>query len=215
MSSTPAVPQLVSVNVGVARTTTWFDREVTSAIWKKPVTGPVSLEGVNLHGDDQADRRVHGGPDKAVYAYAEEDYAWWAATTGPLGRGTFGENLTTAGIDLGACHIGDHWRVGTAILEVAQPREPCYKLAMVMGDERFPDAFEAARRPGTYLRIVRGGTIEAGDTIVVEATRAPAIAVATLVTPDLERDTWQQIADDERIPRGWRRAAARALRRAR
>jgi MOSC domain-containing protein YiiM len=122
--------EVVSVNVGRPRTVDWHGRRVTSGIWKEPVDGPVTIEGVNLAGDDQADRRVHGGPDKAVYAYAMEDYAWWATSIGPSKPATFGENLTTAGIDLGASHIGDRWRVGTAILEVTQPRQPCFKLGV-------------------------------------------------------------------------------------
>ena len=135
---------LVSVNVGRPRSVEWRGRSVTTAIWKAPVAGAVAIRGVNLLGDDQADRRVHGGPDKAVYAYAVEDYEWWAATAGPLGPGTFGENLTTRGIALGDCAIGDRWHVGGAVLEVAQPREPCFKLGIRMGDDGFPERFEVA-----------------------------------------------------------------------
>src|ERR1700678_4491623 len=122
-------PLLLSVNVGRPQTVEWRGRQVTSAIWKEPIDGPVTMRGVNLTGDDQADRRVHGGPDKAVYAYSSEDYLWWADVLGrDLGAGTFGENLTTEGIDLSACVIGQEWQVGTAVLQVAQPREPCFKL---------------------------------------------------------------------------------------
>ena len=92
------VAALVSVNVGVPRTVEWMGRPVTGAIWKAPVEGRVPVRGVNLAGDDQADRRVHGGPDKAVYAYALEDYAWWSDELATeLEPGTFGENLTTDG----------------------------------------------------------------------------------------------------------------------
>lgn len=130
--------KVVSVNVGTPRTVEWRGQVVTSAIWKQPVDGGVRIEGVNLVGDDQADRRVHGGSDKAIYAYSVEDYAWWAATTGPLAPATFGENLTTAGVELNACHIGDRWHVGSAVLEVAQPRRPCFKLGIRMDDDGFP-----------------------------------------------------------------------------
>src|SRR4051794_887216 len=150
--------RIVSVNVATPRTVDWQGRRVRSAIWKEPVDGPITVEGVNLIGDGQADRRVHGGPDKAVYAYATEDYDWWATSLGPLAAGTFGENLTTVGIDLTACCIGDRWHVGTAVLEVAQPRQPCFKLGMRMGDPGFPDVFESAGRPGAYLRITGEGT---------------------------------------------------------
>jgi MOSC domain-containing protein YiiM len=209
MSNQPAV---VSVNVGLPRTVTWRDHEVTSAIWKEPVAGPVRVEGVNLAGDDQADRRVHGGPDKAVYAYAVEDYAWWADTFGrPFPPGSFGENLTTAGLDLTGALIGDRWRVGTAVLEVAQPREPCFKLGIRMGDDQFPGRFEAAARPGAYLRIVEPGAIAAGDAVLVDPAATPAIAVGQLVRGEVHVELLRQIADDERVPEGWRTSARRAL----
>ncbi len=206
-------PTIVSVNVGLPRTVEWRGREVTSAIWKEPVSGPVVVAGVNLDGDDQADRRVHGGPDKAVYAYASEDYEWWAGSRGPLAPGTFGENLTTAGIDLGASHVGDRWTVGSVVFEVAQPRQPCFKLGIRMGDDTFPDLFDEAKRPGAYLRIVRAGSLAAGDVITVEPARHPAVSLATLVADDPDEATLRQTAADERVPEGWRKAALRALRR--
>ena len=208
----PAV--VVSVNVGAPRTVEWQGRQVTSGIWKEPVEGPVVVAGVNLVGDDQADRRVHGGPDKAVYAYAVEDYEWWSATTGPLAPGTFGENLTTTGIDLTSAHIGDRWRVGTAVLEVAQPRQPCFKLGMRMGDEHFPGRFEAAERAGAYLRVVEEGVITAGDAIAVERAADPAVCIGDLARAEIPVDVLRLVLDDDRVPDGWRRAAARALGRA-
>ena len=160
--------RLVSVNVGAVRTVEWHGRTVTTAIWKAPVEGRIAVRGVNLAGDDQADRRVHGGPDKAVYAYSAEDYAWWSVELGrELGPGTFGENLTVDGVDLGASIIGTRWRVGTTELEVAQPRQPCFKLGMRMGDAEFVDRFRDAERFGAYLRIVREGDVGAGDEITV------------------------------------------------
>jgi MOSC domain-containing protein YiiM len=204
-------PRVVSVNVGQPRTVGWRDRVVTTAIWKEPVEGRVSLRGVNLAGDDQADRRVHGGADKAVYAYALEDYEWWSATTGRLGPGTFGENLTTAGLDLTNCRIGDRWQVGTAELEVAQPRQPCFKLGIRMGDDAFPGRFAEAGRPGAYLRIVTPGDVGAGDAIEVRAADEPAISVGALVADPIDDDVLRRAAVDSRVPEGWRRSAARAL----
>ena len=204
-------PELVSVNVGQPRTTEWQGRKVTSAIWKDPVDGPVTIEGVNLAGDDQADRRVHGGPDKAVYAYALEDYDWWVTSTGALTAGTFGENLTTGGIDLNACHIGDRWHVGSATLEVSQPREPCFKLGMRMGDDHFPGKFAAAGRPGVYLRIITAGVVTSGDIIEVDPAEQPAIQISSLVENSIPEEVLRRAAGDSRVPAGWRRAAARAL----
>jgi MOSC domain-containing protein YiiM len=145
-------------------------RTVWTAIWKSPVEGRVPLRGVNLRGDDQADRSVHGGPDKAVYAYGAEDTEWWEAELGrPLGPGAFGENLTVRGLPVSEAVIGERWAVGSTVLEVAQPRLPCFKLGLRMGDPRFLKRFAAAGRPGAYLRVIREGDIGAGDAIEVLA----------------------------------------------
>ena len=160
------IGHVVSVNVGRPRQVRWHDRTVTTAIWKEPASGRVHAGGVNLDGDDQADRRVHGGPTKAIYAYADEDYRWWAGKLGaPLAPGTFGENLTVAGVDPTAAVIGERWRIGTATLRVTEPRIPCFKLGLRMGDAAFVDRFAAAARPGAYLAIEHPGEIGAGDTI--------------------------------------------------
>ena len=158
--------RVLSVNVGGVRQIDVGERTVMTAIWKSPVAGRVAVRGVNVHGDDQADRKVHGGEHKAVYAYAREDTGWWERELArELGPGTFGENLTTSGIDLNGCVIGERWRVGTTVLEVSEPRFPCFKLGIKMGDPGFLKRFAAARRPGTYLRIARGGELGAGDAI--------------------------------------------------
>lgn len=210
MTALPA-PSVLSVNVGVPRSVEWRGRLVTTAIWKDPVDGPVDVQGVNLVGDDQADRRVHGGPDKAVYAYASEDYEWWAATTGPLAPGTFGENLTTVGLDLRECRIGDRWQVGSCVLEVAQPRQPCFKLGIRMGDDTFPGLFADAGRPGAYLRVVMAGAVAAGDAIEVVGAEEPALTLAQVAAEEKDLTTLERLRDDERVPEGWRRSAARAL----
>lgn len=200
-----------SVNVGQPRHLEWRGRQVTTAIWKEPVTGPIRVEGVNLAGDDQADRRVHGGPDKAVYAYAIEDYEWWSSQVGPVGPGTFGENLTTSGVDLTAAFVGDLWHVGTAVLQVSQPRMPCFKLGIRMADDTFTRKFALAGRPGAYLRIVQAGLIEAGDQIRILPASRPSIAVGALASGDLTVDELIAVAADERVPDGWRLAADREL----
>ncbi len=161
------MPSLLSVNVGRPETIgTRKGRPVASAIGKRPVAGRVRVEGVNVAGDDQADRLVHGGPDKAVYAYAREDSDWWA---GELAReiphGMFGENLTTTGVDCTNAVIGERWRVGTTLLEVCQPRIPCYKLGLRFDDPKMLKKFAQASRPGAYLRIIEEGELGAGDAI--------------------------------------------------
>jgi MOSC domain-containing protein YiiM len=207
-------PRVVSVKVGLPRTLNWAGRSVRSGIWKEPVDGRVVVEGINLHGDDQADRRVHGGPDKAVYAYSSEDYTWWADVLGrDLGAGTFGENLTTEGIDLSACVIGQEWHVGTAVLQVAQPREPCFKLGMRMGDAHFVELFGSSGRSGAYLRIQQPGDIGAGDPIVTGYPPSHGLTVGDLaaVRPSTPIPLLERIAAIDDVPEGWRITAQRRL----
>ena len=161
--------RLVSVNVGRPTEVAWRGRTVSTAIRKAPVAGPVRAQGVNLVGDAQADRKAHGGADKALYAYAAEDLAWWSGQLGLyVGPGSMGENLTTAGLELCEAVVGERWQVGGVVLQVTQPRIPCYKLGIRLGDDPFPERFAKARRPGVYLRILAEGELQAGDEIEVE-----------------------------------------------
>ncbi|MDQ3705478.1 MAG: MOSC domain-containing protein [Chloroflexota bacterium] len=167
-ASFPAPGRVLSVNVGQVREVEWLGQRSTTAIWKYPVDGRVPVVGVNLAGDDQADRRAHGGRDKAVYSYSREDEEWWEQQLGrAVELGNFGENLTLQGVDVTGAVIGERWQVGSNVLEVAQPRIPCWKLGARMGDPDFPPKFGAAGRPGAYLRIITEGEIGAGDEVHV------------------------------------------------
>jgi MOSC domain-containing protein YiiM len=160
--------RVLSVNVGRARQFEFNGRPAKSAIWKLPVGGRVRARGVNLGGDDQADRKAHGGFDKAVYAYAIEDMSWWERELGrSLQYGEFGENLTTEGISVNDALVGERWEIGTAVLEVSEPRVPCWRLGVRMNDEMFVRRFTEALRPGTYLRIIAEGDLGAGDEVRV------------------------------------------------
>jgi len=132
------IPRVISVNVGVIREVHWRGRPVTTGIWKYPVEGRVAVRGVNLDGDDQADRTVHRGQDKAAL-------------------------------------VGERWRVGSTLLEIAQPRLPCFKLGIRVGNPHFPKRFKAVSRMGAYLRIIEPGDVGAGDTVRV--THRPAYGV--------------------------------------
>ena len=228
-----AAGSVVSVNVGETRTVEWHGRQIETAIWKSPVDRRVAVRGVNLDGDDQADRRVHGGPDKAVYAYAIEDYEWWADALGyPLEPGSFGENLTVVGIDLSSSVIGTRWRVGSAVLRIAQPRLPCFKLGMRMGDASFVEEFELAGRFGAYLRILEEGDVGAGDSIEIESAPveedAPVAQVAHLAQVAHEGITVRELGRaehrafpeivarvlaDPNVPDNWKQWAERRRRR--
>jgi MOSC domain-containing protein YiiM len=202
-----------SVNVGTPRAVQVDGHTVWTAIWKSPVPGRVPLRGVNLRGDDQADRTVHGGPDKAVYAYGAEDTEWWEAELGAsLGPGAFGENLTVRGLAVSEAVIGERWAVGSTLLEVAQPRLPCFKLGLRMGDPRFLKRFADAGRPGAYLRVVDEGDIGAADPIEVVA-RPPHGVTSALVSRAILREP-QLLAAALRAPelpgelRAWMRERA-------
>ncbi len=197
---------IVSVNAGAVRSVAHGGELVTTGIFKEPVAGRVRLRGVNLDGDDQADRGVHGGPDRAAYAYAAEDYDWWR---GELGRacepGTFGENLTTRGIDVSGALIGERWRVGSAVVRVTSPRVPCYKLAMKMDDPTFVKRFAAALRPGAYLAIVEEGDVAAGDGVEIVHRPGHALTLAEMTRIYFfERDRIGELVDVEDVPVAWR-----------
>jgi MOSC domain-containing protein YiiM len=162
-----------------------------SAIVKTPVEGRVRVEGVNVAGDDQADRRVHGGPDKAVYAYAQEDTAWWAEELGrdDLGPGAFGENLTLRGVEVTGALVGERWRIGDVELEVCQPRLPCAKLGLRFGDPGMVKRFALARRPGAYLRILREGSLAAGDVVEILSRPEHDVTVALVSAAILHDET--------------------------
>jgi MOSC domain-containing protein YiiM len=167
-STKPQCGRLIAVSVGRTRTFEYRGAPAESAIWKSPVTGRVAARGVNLEGDEQADRAAHGGPHKAIYAYAIEDKAWWEAEIGrPLAHGEFGENLSTEGVDVTGALVGEHWQIGTTLLEVSEPRVPCWRFAVRMNDPAFPRKFAQAGRPGTYLRIIEEGDVGAGDEIQI------------------------------------------------
>jgi MOSC domain-containing protein YiiM len=161
--------QLVAVNVvhelirGPVRWT---------AIDKRPVTGPVPVDALGLAGDKQCDKRFHGGPDKALYAYAEEDADWWSTELDrDIPPGLFGENLTTHGLDISNALIGERWRIGGQkngiVVEVRSPRDPCGNLSARMGIPKFHRRFVATGRVGAYLKVVSRGRVQAGNRIVV------------------------------------------------
>ncbi|MET1004660.1 MAG: MOSC domain-containing protein [Propionibacteriaceae bacterium] len=179
--SQPATPGVLSVQVGGPKTYSWLGRELVTSIFKEPVDGPVRVVHDNLEGDDQSDRKSHGGADKAVYAYAREDEDWWETELGrPLPNGLFGENLTTTGLDLTNAYIGQAWQIGTAVLQVTEPRTPCWKLGLKLGDPLFPRRAAASRRPGVLLRILVEGVLQAGDAVVLGPPPAHGVTAAAI-----------------------------------
>ena len=147
-------------------------RTATTAIRKSPVDGVVLVTQAGVEGDEIANATSHGGPLRAVYAYASEDRAFWERQLGrDLPPGSFGENLATVGIDVTGAKPGERWRVGDALLEVSTLRTPCFKLAWALGEPTIERAFQRAARPGAYLTVVEEGEVAAGDPVRVVRTR--------------------------------------------
>jgi MOSC domain-containing protein YiiM len=202
--------RVLSVNVGLPREVEWRGKTVTTGIYKNPIGGRVPIRTLNLDGDRQADLRVHGGRDKAVYAYPSEFYELWSRERPELdfGPGTFGENLTTEGLLDEDVSIGDRFRVGTAVLVVTQPRLPCFKLGIKMGRDEFVTEFLERGVLGFYLAVAREGEVAAGDPIV-ELERDPRAFPVTEIARLYARDRddsqgMQRAADLDVLPESWR-----------
>jgi MOSC domain-containing protein YiiM len=209
---------LQSLNVGAARRTDHSDISLTG-IDKRPVEDAVDVTvpaakgvgGSGIGGDEVCDRRHHGGPDQAVYAYAAEDLAVWSAEIGrELPSGSFGENMTTTGLDVSGARIGERWQVGDdVVLEVAIPRIPCRTFACFIGEPKWGRRFTERAAPGAYLRVITPGRIRAGDEITVihrpdhevtieltfrALTTAPELLPLLLDIPELPAETRQRAA---------------------
>jgi MOSC domain-containing protein YiiM len=163
------VPSVLQVNVSRPKIVDWNGQKVATGIFKTPVAGKVRVARLNLDGDEQADLTVHGGPDKAVYAYPIEQYEYWKneLPNRDLEWGIFGENLTVSGFDENNLCIGDQLKIGSATFAVTQPRTPCYKLGIRFGDPTIMKRFYKSGKWGFYLSVLEEGELETGDEIVV------------------------------------------------
>jgi len=172
--------RIVSINVGGPREVVAEERMVRTSIFKDPVSGPVRVSKLNLEGDAQSDLSVHGGVDKAVYAYPSEHYPFWREQLpdAELLWGAFGENLTTEGLSEKTVQIGDRLNVGSAVFVVTQPRLPCFKLGIRFGRSDMVKRFLKSGRTGFYLAVIQEGQITAGDAIEWLPTEEPSISVS-------------------------------------
>lgn len=202
--------RVISVNVGRPRTISWRGREITTSIWKSPVSGRVAVRRLNLDGDQQSDLTVHGGVDKAVYAYPSEHYpAWRSELASPaLDWGSFGENLTTEGLSETALAIGDRIGAGSALFVVTQPRMPCYKLSARFERDDMGRLMLKSGRSGFYLAVLTEGTIGAGDEIVIEPVEGERLTVAEVTalyaSESRDRGLLEKAARTAALPESWR-----------
>jgi MOSC domain-containing protein YiiM len=211
--------RLLSVNVGHPQPNPWKTMKLTG-IDKRPVEGPVMVTRpraagmglVGLAGDRVYDVREHGGPDRAVYAYAREDLDFWAAQLGrPLPSGVFGENMTTEGVDANGALIGERWRIGPdLILEASAPRIPCGTFQGWLALAGWVKQFTLAARPGAYFRVIEPGEIQAGDRIeVVDRPDHDVTVALSFRALTIEPDLLPRLLGVEALPRELRELAAR------
>jgi len=202
--------KILSVNVGLPRAVTWQGKVVTTGIFKDPVKTPVTVRTLNLDGDQQADLTVHGGVDKAVYAYPSEHYGYWRAELRgvDLRWGMFGENFTTEGLLEENVYIGDRFRIGETELMVTEPRMPCYKLGIKFGRADIVKRFLASRRTGFYFAVAREGLVSAGDAIELIGREQKEISVADITRIyAFEKDDLtglRRVVKVESLPENWK-----------
>jgi MOSC domain-containing protein YiiM len=189
--------QVLSVNVGLPREVEWQGRVIRTSIWKEPVAGPVQVRELNIDGDRQSDLSVHGGRNKAVYAYPSEHYDFWRRELErpDLAAGAFGENLTTEGLLEDELRIGDRLQIGSVEFEVMQPRMPCFKLGIRFGRDDMVRRFVENGRPGVYLAVTREGLLAQGDGIGFAALAAHDVTVADVA------DAYASGGDDQNLLR--------------
>ncbi len=203
--------RVISLNRGPEADLLIGGRPGRTAIDKRPVDGQVAVGALGLAGDEYADKANHGGVDQAVYAYAREDLDWWTEQLGrELQDGIFGENVTTAGIDISAAPIGQAWRMGTVVVQVTAPRIPCVTFKSWLDEPHWVKRFAAAGRPGAYLRVLTPGIVQAGDDLTVIDTPSEVVTVAEsmrgfygdrdimrrLLTVEGRGSKWDEIAAD-------------------
>ena len=208
---TSSAATVESVNVGRAVDVPWGSLK-RSAIDKRPATGPIRIHSLGVEGDEIADLVHHGGPDKAVYAFAGEQLDVWSSELGrPLAPGSFGENLTTRGIDVDGSRIGDRWRIGTTVLEIADVRIPCSVFGGFIDQQRWVKRFTQHGRPGAYLRVIEAGELAAGDEIeVIERRRHDLTVTHAFRAMTTERHLLPGMAAEPRCGGSIRRQLDRA-----
>jgi len=202
--------KLVSISVGGPRQVEWRGKTVRTSIFKDPVAGPVRVQKLNLAGDEQSDLSVHGGVDKAVYAYPSEHYAHWREQLPEmkLPWGSFGENLTTEGLNDKTLQIGDRLSIGSAEFVVTQPRLPCFKLGVRFGRPDMVKRFQKSGRTGFYLAVLQEGVISAGDSIQVVSVGQPSVSVAEIArlytADEAEQELLRQASELAALSEDWR-----------
>src|SRR4051794_40928943 len=202
--------RLVSLNVGRPREIVWEGKTVRTGIFKDPVDGPRMVRTINIDGDDQADRRAHGGEHRAVFVYQVDSYDYWRRELqrDDLVWGQFGENFTVQGLSDDEVCIGDRYRIGKALFEVTQPRVTCFRVGIRLGVPEMPSLLVAHHRPGFYLRVLEEGEVQAGDAIAKVADGPERLTIADvdglLYLPHRSRDLLERALRVPALSEGWK-----------
>lgn len=172
--------KIISTNIAKPVTITWNNKKITTGIYKKPVSKSIYLGKEGVHGDEVSNKKVHGGEFKACYLFAAEEYEYWKDFYPNLDWtwGMFGENLTVSGLDETEIYIGDIYKVGNALVQITQPREPCFKFGVKFGSQKVIKQFIDNGYPGTYIRILEEGTVKNGDTFKLIEKAKDSITIA-------------------------------------
>ena len=181
--------QLISINIGEERTLQHKDYVEQTGIFKIPTEKPVRVTKLGLEGDVIISTKHHGGPDQAVYIYGTADYEWWSKETGrEFVSGMFGENLTISELESAQFNIGDYLHIGEVRLQVTAPRIPCGTFAARMEDPQWVKKFRRADKPGLYCRVIKEGTLQTGDTVVVEKYTDETISILQMFHNYYDKD---------------------------
>src|SRR5918992_1729126 len=203
------MPKILSVNVSLPKEIDFEGQKVITGSFKEPITGRRMLRTLNLDGDNQADLTVHGGPDKAVYAYPVEHYDYWKKRlpSMKLPLGMFGENFTTEGLLEDQVNIGDVFRIGSSEVVATQPRMPCYKLGVKFGRMDIVRQFMESKLPGIYFRVLKEGEVGAGDEIRLisrDENNVTVKDIVRLVSSEGDMATIRRAVHIKALPEAWR-----------
>lgn len=202
--------KVISTNIGTSTKIVWNGKNTTTGIYKFPINKPIFLDIEDVLGDTVVDRKYHGGVYKACYLFSADNYPYWKEKYPHLkwDWGMFGENLTMEGLDESKIRIGSTYKLGSALVQITQPREPCYKLGIRFGNQGILKQYIDHGFPGTYVRVVEPGKVTVGDSMeLVEESKSPLTVQQffnLLFSPTKDRDLVQQAINNPALPLGKR-----------
>ena len=201
---------IVSTNIAKPKTFTWKGNRVTTGIYKTPTKKPIFLDTETVKDDEVSDRKVHGGEFKACYLFSEDHYSYWKQLYPDLhwSFGMFGENLTIKGMDEKLINVGDIYKIGEALVQITQPREPCFKFGVKFGNQQILNQFIEHGHPGTYVRILEKGHVKIGDSLTLVELASNSISTYDLFqlifAKEKNKDLLKSVIGNEALPIGKR-----------